>query len=159
MPRVSIGYVALVICSSFLNEPALWAAAKKAAIKHDTAAGMVERVVCTTVRPAKPLVCLQIGDESIIATGGHRFWVTSEGWTKARDLKPQSLVHTVTGNAPIHSVATGPAAETYNLVIADFHDYFVGRSGFLVQDLPMPQPTNIIVPGLSRAVAVVPTRK
>src|SRR5262249_27558788 len=29
-------------------------------------------VVATTIRPAKPLVRLQIGGESIIATGGHR---------------------------------------------------------------------------------------
>ena len=106
-------------------------------------------VVCTTVRPAKPLVSLKIGDESLTATSGHRFWVAGDGWTKARDLKPGGLVHTVTGNATIETVETGPTAETYNLVVADYHDYFVGRAGILVQDLPMPQPTNAIVPGLA----------
>ncbi|HEY3963384.1 MAG TPA: polymorphic toxin-type HINT domain-containing protein [Planctomycetaceae bacterium] len=107
-------------------------------------------VVCTTVRPAKPLIRLQIGDESIVATGGHRFWVSGDGWTKARDLKPKLLVHTVTGNARVDSVETGQTAETYNLVVAEFHDYFVGRTGILVQDLPLPQPTDAIVPGLPR---------
>jgi hypothetical protein len=116
-------------------------------------------VQCTTIRPAKPLVRLQIGEESIIATGGHRFWAVGEGWTKARDLAPKSLVHTVTGTALVRSVETGPTAETYNLVVADFHDYFVGRSGFLVQDLPMPQPTNAIVPGLGRPIASAPPKK
>jgi hypothetical protein len=107
-------------------------------------------VVCTTVRPAKPLLEVTIGDEPVTATSGHRFWVAGDGWTKARDLAPGQLVHTVRGNAPVAAVKTGPTAETYNLVVADSHDYFVGRSGFLVQDLPIPEPTNAIVPGLTR---------
>ncbi len=107
-------------------------------------------VVCTTVRPAKPLVAVTIGEEPVTATGGHRFWVAGEGWTKARDLISGSLIHTVRGNAAVAVVETGPTAETYNLVVADFHDYFVGRTGFLVQDLPLPQPTNAVVPGLMK---------
>jgi hypothetical protein len=107
-------------------------------------------VVCTTIRPRRELVRLRIGDDVISATSGHRFWVSGEGWIKARDLAPQSLVHTVTGNAPVALVEKGAAEETYNLVVADLHDYFVGRAGFLVQDLPLPQPTNTIVPGLTR---------
>ena len=107
-------------------------------------------VLCTTIRPAKSLVRLSIGDEAITATGGHRFWVSGEGWTKARDLRPRSLVHTVRGNAPVVSVESGPAEETYNLVVDGLHNYFVGQAGFLVQDLPLPQPTNVIVPGLTR---------
>jgi len=106
-------------------------------------------VLRTTVRPAKPLVRVKVGEETITATGGHRFWAAGDGWTKARDLKAQSLVHTVAGNATIASVEPGPTAETYNLVVADAHDYFVGRAGLLVQDLPLPQPTNSIVPGLT----------
>jgi hypothetical protein len=107
-------------------------------------------VLATTIRPAKPLVRLQIGDETINATSGHRFWISGEGWTKARDLKPRSLVHTVRGSVPVESVETGTTEETYNLVVDGFHDYFVGRAGFLVQDLPLPQSTNTIVPGLTR---------
>ncbi|MGE5194127.1 MAG: polymorphic toxin-type HINT domain-containing protein, partial [Deltaproteobacteria bacterium] len=106
-------------------------------------------VVCTTVRPAKPLVAVTIEDEHLTATSGHRFWIAGDGWTKARDLQPGSLVHTVRGNAAVAAVKSGPTAETYNLVVADFHDYFVGRTGFLVQDLPLPQPTNAVVPGLT----------
>jgi hypothetical protein len=107
-------------------------------------------VVCTTVRPAKPLLTVTMREESVTATSGHRFWIAGDGWTKARDLKSGQLVHTVRGNASIAAVATGPTAETYNLVVADFHDYFVGRTGYLVQDLPLPQPTNAVVPGLMK---------
>jgi hypothetical protein len=116
----------------------------------DTGELAYKPVLRTTVRPAKPLVRLQIGDETIIATSGHRFWVSGEGWTKSRDLAPRALVHTVGGNAQVESVEPGPTEETYNLVVDGFHDYFVGRAGMLVQDSPLPQPTNTIVPGLTR---------
>ena len=55
----------------------------------DTGELAYKPVLRTTVRPAKPLVRLQIGDEAIVATGGHRFWVSGEGWTKSRDLKQE----------------------------------------------------------------------
>lgn len=40
-------------------------------------------------------------------------------------------------------------APTYNLVVADFHTYFVGKSGILSHDVLPPKPTNKLVPGLS----------
>lgn len=107
-------------------------------------------VLQTTVRPPHGIVTLRIGDERIACTGGHRFWVSGEGWLKARDLKSQTLLHTVTGNAPIWSVKQDQSAVTYNLVVADFHTYFVGEAGVLCQDLLAPKRTNSLVPGLAR---------
>jgi hypothetical protein len=124
----------------------------------DTGELTYKAVLCTTIRPAKPLVRVSIGDEAITATGGHRFWVSGEGWTKARDLRPGSLVHTVRGSAAVGSVESGSTEETYNLVVDGLHNYFVGQAGFLVQDLPLPQPTNVIVPGLARRQLAAATR-
>ena len=107
-------------------------------------------VLHTTVRPPRSTVTVRVGDETISCTGGHRFWVSGEGWVKARDLKPQSLLHTVTGNAPIWSEKLGETARTYNLVVADFHTYLVGKTGILCQDLMVPKRTNSLVPGLAR---------
>jgi hypothetical protein len=107
-------------------------------------------VLHTTVGRAKELLRLRIGDDTITATGGHRFWVSGEGRVKARDLKPQMLIHTVTGNAPVWSVEKGPTEPTYNLVVDEFHTYFVGDAGLLVQNLPLPRPTDCVVPGLPR---------
>ena len=39
---------------------------------------------------------------------------------------------------------------TYNLVVADFHTYFVGKAGILAQDLLIPRGTVAIVPGLPK---------
>jgi hypothetical protein len=81
------------------------------------------------------------------------------GWIKARDLEPHSLLHTVTGNTPVWTSRKGQTAETYNLVVADFHTYFVGKTAILCQDLVFPRPTNFVVPGLDRARAVAQTNK
>jgi hypothetical protein len=107
-------------------------------------------VLQTTVRPPKELTTLRFGDETIVCTGGHRFWSSGSGWVKARDLEPQTLLHTVTGNTPVWSAKKGSTAETYNLVVADFHTYFVGKTGVLCQDLLIPHATNSVVPGLAR---------
>jgi hypothetical protein len=106
-------------------------------------------VIQTTIRPPKELCTVVIGDETIDCTGGHRFWSSGEGWLKARDLAPQTLLHTVTGSAAVESRRTDRSEETYNLVVPDFHTYFVGRAGALVQDLLIPRPTNKTVPGLA----------
>jgi hypothetical protein len=108
-------------------------------------------VLHTTIRPPKELTTLRFGDETIVCTGGHRFWSSGSGWIKARDLAPQTLLHTATGNTPVWSAKKGNTAETYNLVVADFHTYFVGRTGVLCQDLLIPRSTNNVVPGLPRA--------
>ncbi len=107
-------------------------------------------VLQTTVRPPKELTALRFADEKIVCTGGHRFWSCGAGWIKARDLTSQTMLHTVTGNTPVWSAKQVESAETYNLVVADFHTYFVGKTGVLCQDLLIPHGTNCVVPGLPR---------
>ena len=129
-------------------------------LSQDVETGEVsyQPVLETTVRPPKELTTLQVGQESIVCTGGHRFWASGEGWVKARDLSSQMLLHTVTGNTPVSEPREGGNAETYNLVVDGFHTYFVGKAGLLCQDLLPPQRTNSIVPGLPRANAVAPEK-
>jgi hypothetical protein len=110
-------------------------------------------VLKTTVRPPKELTTLRLDAETIVCTGGHRFWNSGSGWVKARDVASQTMLHTVTGNVPVWSSKKGETAETYNLVVADFHTYFVGTTGILCQDLLLPSSTNRVVPGLGRANA------
>ena len=42
----------------------------------------------------------------------------------------------------------GPKVKTYNLVVADWNTYFVGRGKLLVHDITLPGPTTTEVPGL-----------
>jgi hypothetical protein len=105
-------------------------------------------VLRTTTRPPAFLMKLQVGDESVQCSGGHPFWVSGEGWTKARLLKPDSPVHTLTGTQPVRSVEETGFETTYNLIVADFHTYFVGKAKILSHDNTIRKATGTIVPGL-----------
>lgn len=115
-------------------------------------------VLQTTIRPPKELLSLRVGEETIVCTGGHRFWISGSGWVRARDLATSSFAHTASGTTPIVSAEKGQSAETYNLVVADWHTYFVGTSGILSQDVELPRPTSKVVPGLDRSQIVADGR-
>jgi hypothetical protein len=52
---------------------------------------------------------------------------------------------------PVNSVEEGSHAETYNLVVDDFHTYFVGEEFVLSHDVTNRQPTAAVIPGLTKA--------
>jgi hypothetical protein len=72
--------------------------------------------------------------ETIVATGIHRFWVAGRGWVMARDLKPGDTVRTVGGLASVASIQPASTVPVFNLEVPGSHDYFVGRTGYLVHD-------------------------
>ena len=104
-------------------------------------------VLRTTKRPIGEIVKFVAGTETFECSGGHVFWVSGDGWTKAGDLEPGMLLHTATGLVPIVSLDRGVDAETFNLVVADFSTYFVGQQKILSHDFTMRQPTSAVVPG------------
>lgn len=106
-------------------------------------------VLHTTVRESSPITKFVIDDEMIQATEGHHFWISGRGWTKTRELAAEQPLHTAIGAIRVVSTEPAEAAPTYNLVVADFHTYFVGKSGILSHDVLSPKPTNKVVPGLS----------
>ncbi|MDB5346980.1 MAG: hypothetical protein JWP89_5357 [Schlesneria sp.] len=111
-------------------------------------------VLHTTERPAAPVKKLLIEGESIVASNGHHFWVSGKGWVKASELTAGVPVHTVTGTSRLKALESQPEpASVYNLVVADFHTYFVGPSLILSHDVLQPALTNTKVPGLQQAVA------
>ena len=84
----------------------------------------------------------------IHCSGGHPFWVSGEGWVKARDLKPNARLHAVDGTRAIGSIKQTGFEPTYNLIVADFHTYFVGQGKILSHDNTIREPTEAVVPGL-----------
>ena len=105
-------------------------------------------VLRTTLRPKRPLKIITIGDDLFECTPGHLFWVSGEGWVRARDLQVGNLLHTATGPISVAKIDEGRAAETYNLIVADFRTYFVGQQKILSHDVTARQPTRAVVPGL-----------
>ena len=106
-------------------------------------------VLHTTVRESSPITKFAIGEETIQATEGHHFWVSGRGWTKTRELAAEQPLHTPIGVTRVVSTESAEPAPTYNLVVADFHTYFVGKSAILSHDVLPPKPTNKRVPGLN----------
>lgn len=106
----------------------------------------------TRLKPA-PLVEIGTGKNTLLATRGHPFWVCGQGWKMAKELQVGMQLHTVSGPVVIDRIAQLPAAGpwyeqlqkrpdakpedvmSYNLVVDDFHNYFVGDGKFLVHDI------------------------
>jgi hypothetical protein len=106
-------------------------------------------VLKTTVNPGAPLVRLRTAGETLDVTGGHVFWISGHGWIKARELQPEIRFHTLEGTVDLASIESGDRQKTYNLVVADFHTYFVGKEKILTHDITIRKPTDRIVPGLA----------
>jgi hypothetical protein len=107
-------------------------------------------VVQPTQRAAEAIYQLEIGCAKLECTGGHSFWVTGTGWTKASDLRPGMLVRCADGAKPVLTTAKGREVETHNLIVADFHSYFVGEEKTLCHDNTDQRPTLAIAPGVYR---------
>ena len=102
------------------------------------------------MRKPKPLLRIGFRHGDVVSTRGHRFWQSGRGWVFAQDLAVGDLIHTTTGSVRVSAIEDAPREKTYNLVVDDFHTYFIGKDGLLVQDLLLPEPTNNVVPGLTR---------
>jgi len=105
-------------------------------------------VLATTVRPPSPILTLSWGDESVGVTRGHPLWVVGRGWQMAKELAVGTRLHSVDGGVAIESVDKSPAAEAFNLVVADFHTYFVGERKVLVHDNNIRDASMTLLPGL-----------
>ncbi len=106
----------------------------------------------TAGRPM-PMVRIGVGGETIQATRGHGFWVCGEGWKMAKELQVAMRLHGVSGAVTVDRVEDAPAPGPwydqlrdrpdakpedvlmYNLVVDQFHTYFVGEGKVLVHDV------------------------
>ncbi|MCE9555726.1 MAG: HINT domain-containing protein [Planctomycetes bacterium] len=106
-------------------------------------------VLRTTIRPLGPLVQIDLHGEYVQTSGGHPFWIAGDGWVKARNLKAGNVLCAVGEPVLVSSSKVEGSAETYNLVVADFNTYFIGKSRVLCHDNTLRGPTKAVVPGLA----------
>jgi hypothetical protein len=83
--------------------------------------------------PTAPLK-VTLGDESVVATGVHRFWKAGHGWVMARDLKVGDALRTLGGVARITAVEPQETQPVFNLEVAGQNTFFAGKQGVLVHD-------------------------
>ena len=107
-------------------------------------------VLKTTVRPPVRMLKIVFGGKALQSSGGHPFWIAGKGWVFARDLEEGTHLHTVEGTIEVRSVHPTGVEQLHNLVVADFHTYFVSEAKILTHDNTIRRPTNVVVPGLAR---------
>jgi hypothetical protein len=106
-------------------------------------------VLHTTRREGAALSRIAVGGDEFEASPGHNFWISGRGWTRSNQLETGMPAHTVTGAVALKIEDAGRTADVFNLVVADFHTYFVGKSLILGHDVLQPAPTDAVVPGLT----------
>jgi hypothetical protein len=104
-------------------------------------------VLQTTIGPPIPVLRISLPGETITATLGHRFWVNGRGWQMAKQLKPAMALHAVDQAMDVTAIDKGEDMACHNLVVDEFHTYFVGKSRLLVHDKECPRPTIAVIPG------------
>lgn len=122
-------------------------------------------VLQVTRRKPSPMIEIGLGSETVQATRGHPFWVSGQGWKMAKELTVGMCLHGIDGPIRIDRVEQIPAAApwydqpdtqpgeelSYNLVLEECHNYFVGPRKILVHDntlFPLDGPVPA-VPGLA----------
>lgn len=110
-------------------------------------------VVRTTTRPPRPIYEITLDDESLQCTGGHLFWVSGQGWTKASQLKGGDVLHGAASPAVVMKIVQRADEPTYNLAVEATQTYFVGKQMVLSHDVTDRVPTYIKVPGLAPVAA------
>lgn len=108
-------------------------------------------VIQPTRRSPTEVLNLSVGDESFVCSLKHPFWKTGRGWTWAKDLAVGDLIRTVNGSLPVTKIQSRPNLPLYNLVVADFSTYFVGKNRTLTHDISFRSPTFVIAPGVMPA--------
>ncbi|MFN3191474.1 MAG: polymorphic toxin-type HINT domain-containing protein [Aureliella sp.] len=104
-------------------------------------------VVAATKRKPARTVILKVNDEVIRATTSHLLWVSGKGWTKAGDIRPGDLLHSAAEPAVVMKTTPSQVLPTHNLVVDDFHTYFVGKSRVLSHDVLPRIQAHEAVPG------------
>jgi hypothetical protein len=115
----------------------------------DTGELQFKPVIAKTLQAPSPVVKVVAGEEEIVATKSHPFWVSGKGWKMAKELVAGDVLHTLRGPAKVSSAALQPMPqEAHNLVVEGFNTYFVGDTAALVHDNTYWQPTTSVVPGM-----------
>ncbi len=105
-------------------------------------------VLETTVRPPTTTIRIVLEDEVVQATAGHPWWVSGKGWLRTKELEAGMMLHTARGNTKVLGIEpVEKEVETYNLVVADSHTYFVGQNRLLSYDNTPVKATLHTVPG------------
>ncbi|MDR3622746.1 MAG: polymorphic toxin-type HINT domain-containing protein [Paludisphaera borealis] len=105
-------------------------------LAQDTSNGTLKYrpVVTAFHNPPNETYRLDLGKESIVATGIHRFWKAGHGWIMAREIKPGDRLRTIGGAAEVVAVTKDRVQPVFNLQLDGGDDFCVGALGVIAHD-------------------------
>ncbi len=104
-------------------------------------------VVQATEREPVALVQIELETEMLICTPGHLFWLSGQGWTRARELQAGDVLHGARDPMKVRSVSDASSQGTFNLMVEEFSNYFVGKSLILTHDVTAREYCEETIPG------------
>jgi len=111
-------------------------------LSEDTTTGAFryQAVVTAYHNPPNETYRLDLGGESIVATGIHRFWKAGHGWVMARDVKAGDRLRTIGGTVEVVSVVKDRVQPVFNLQLAGGDNFCVGNPGVIAHDNSFVEP-------------------
>jgi Pretoxin HINT domain len=110
-------------------------------------------VLNSTLRPPAKTLRFTTNAGTVQTTLGHYWWVDGSGWLRSKELEVGMPLHLAKGTAKIESIEEATEeVETFNLVVADYHTYFVGPERILSNDATELRPTMQAKPGSTELV-------
>ena len=104
----------------------------------DTMERKYKEVLDTFVRKTNDLIHIFIGEEEIVTTTDHPFWVKGKGFVPAMNLVIGSELINDNGHAicveNILRESSHDGVEVFNFKVEDYHTYYVGESCILVHN-------------------------
>ena len=99
----------------------------------------VKAVVQAFVNETDELIHLEAGDEELVTTPGHPFFIYGRGFEYAGNLRAGDILVNVNGDKVVlekvqHEILENPI-KVYNFEVEDFHTYFVGEEGVWVHNM------------------------
>lgn len=109
------------------------------AMDPETGEKALKTVVRTFVNESDELIHVHTGDDEIVCTPEHPFYVPAKGWTGAAQLRAGDILVLSNGSyvtvEKIQHEILEDSVKVYNFEVEDFHTYFVGESSVLVHNL------------------------
>lgn len=110
-------------------------------------------VLGVTTAPSSICRKMTADKSEYIATKGARAWVTGTGWRSFKSMQPEDRIHSVDGWTPIEGLVDIENQRANNLIVEDFHTFFVGKQKLLVHDGAPIEPASTVVPGMLRSAS------
>lgn len=113
---------------------------------------LTHKVVLALATPQQmPVSRVAIDASELHCAASHVIWAVGAGWQRVSKLAAGQSLHGALDSFVVASVKETFSIDSYDLIVDDFHTFFVGEQGLLVHDATPIGPAPVALPGFSPA--------